>query len=93
MQSRSLLGRNFNFFMPLLIAAVVFFGLSFTVNRNLLHPAIPSHLLLYSARFGSWPDHRRVHRYASAVLLDERGANHRVVMRIIKDESPIRQGL
>jgi hypothetical protein len=56
MQSRRLLGRNFYFFMSLLIAAVVFYGFSFTVNRNLVHPTVPRPFILWvhAAFFSGW---------------------------------------
>jgi hypothetical protein len=37
----------FYFAMALLIPAVVVFGFSFTIGRNLIHPAIPRPLILY----------------------------------------------
>jgi hypothetical protein len=42
-----LLNQYFYFLMSLLIAAVVVYGFSFTVEKNLFHPAKPRPLLLY----------------------------------------------
>jgi hypothetical protein len=42
-----LLNQYFYFFMSLLIAAVVVYGFSFTVEKNLFHPALPRPFLLY----------------------------------------------
>jgi hypothetical protein len=42
-----LLNQYFYFFMSLLIAAVVVYGFSFTVEKNLFHPAMPRPFLLY----------------------------------------------
>jgi hypothetical protein len=46
----------FYFFMSLLIAVVVVYGFSFTVDKNLIHPALPRPLLLYihAAVFTGW---------------------------------------
>jgi hypothetical protein len=51
-----LLDRYFYFFMSLLIPAVVVYGFSFTVGKNLIHPAIPQPLILYvhAAFFCGW---------------------------------------
>lgn len=42
--------------MALLIPAIVVFGFSFTIGRNLIHPAIPRPLILYvhAAAFSGW---------------------------------------
>jgi hypothetical protein len=42
-----LLNQYFYFFMSLLIAIVVVYGFSFTVEKNLFHPATPRPFLLY----------------------------------------------
>ena len=42
-----LLDQYFYFFMSLLIPAVVVYGFSFTVGKNLIHPAIPRPKILY----------------------------------------------
>ncbi|HYL67770.1 MAG TPA: hypothetical protein VEX69_01260 [Candidatus Limnocylindria bacterium] len=46
----------FYFFMSLLIAAVVMYGFSFTIDMNLIHPALPRPFLLYihAAVFSGW---------------------------------------
>jgi hypothetical protein len=46
----------FYFAMALLIPAIVVFGFSFTIGRNLIHPAIPRPLILYvhAAAFSGW---------------------------------------
>ena len=46
----------FYFAMALLIPAMVVFGFSFTIGRNLIHPAIPRPLILYvhAAAFSGW---------------------------------------
>jgi hypothetical protein len=51
-----LLGQYFYFFMSLLIAVVVMYGFSFTIEKNLIHPALPRPLLLYvhAAVFSGW---------------------------------------
>ncbi len=51
-----LLDQYFYFFMALLIPSVVVYGFSFTVGKNLLHPAIPRPLILYvhAAVFSGW---------------------------------------
>ena len=56
MQTRSLPGTYFYFFMSLLIAAVVVYGFSFTVEGRLFHPAVPPPLILYihAAFFSGW---------------------------------------
>lgn len=50
------LERHFYFGMSLLIAAVVVYGFSRTVNQNLFHPAVPRPLVLYlhGAIFSGW---------------------------------------
>jgi hypothetical protein len=51
-----LLDQYFYFFMSLLIPAVVVYGFSFTLDKNLIHPAIPRPLILYvhAAVFSGW---------------------------------------
>jgi len=51
-----LLGQYFYFFMSLLIAVVVMYGFSFTIEKNLIHPALPRPFLLYvhAAVFSGW---------------------------------------
>ena len=51
-----LLDQYFYFFMALLIPAVVVYGFSFTLGKNLIHPAIPRPLILYvhAAVFSGW---------------------------------------
>src|ERR1700730_12033919 len=51
-----LLVQYFYFFMSLLIAAVVMYGFSFTIAKNLIHPATPRPFLLYvhAAVFTGW---------------------------------------
>jgi len=51
-----LLDQYFYFFMSLLIPAVVVYGFSFTVGKNLIHPTIPRPLILYvhAAVFSGW---------------------------------------
>jgi hypothetical protein len=51
-----LLGQYFYFLMSLLIAVVVVYGFSHTVNKNLIHPAIPRPFVLYlhAAVFSGW---------------------------------------
>jgi len=46
----------FYFTMALLIPAIVVFGFSFTIGRNLIHPAIPRPTILYvhAAVFSGW---------------------------------------
>ena len=48
--------RYFYFFMSLLIAVIVVYGFSHTINENLIHPAIPRPFILYihAAVFSSW---------------------------------------
>jgi hypothetical protein len=50
------LGNYFYLFMSLLIATVIVYGFSFTIDQNLLHPAVPRPWLLYlhAAVFSSW---------------------------------------
>lgn len=49
-------GRYFYLFMALLIAAVIVYGFSYTIDRNLIHPKIPRPRLLYfhAALFTGW---------------------------------------
>jgi hypothetical protein len=49
-------GKYFYFFMSLLIAVVVVYGFSHTVNKNLLHPDLPRPLILsiHAAVFSGW---------------------------------------
>jgi hypothetical protein len=64
MQTRSLTGRHFYFFpgryfyffMSLLIAVVVVYGFSFTVESRFFHPAVPRPFILYvhAAVFSGW---------------------------------------
>jgi len=51
-----LVDKYFYFSMSLLVAAIVIWGFSFTVNANLFHPAIPRPVILYfhAAVFSSW---------------------------------------
>lgn len=51
-----LLDRYFYFFMSLLVAAIVVWGFSHSVNDNLFHPAVPRPLLLWfhGAVFSGW---------------------------------------
>jgi hypothetical protein len=51
-----LLDKYFYFFMSLLTVVVVVYGFSFTVERNLIHPAVPRPFLLYvhAVVFTSW---------------------------------------
>jgi len=42
-----LLNQYFYFFMSLLIAVVVVYGFGFTIEKNLIHPALPRPFLLY----------------------------------------------
>jgi hypothetical protein len=51
-----LLDRYFYFFMSLLTVAVVVYGFSFTVDKNLIHPTVPRPWLLYvhAAVFSAW---------------------------------------
>ncbi len=48
LKSASLWDRPFYFWMSLLIAAVVVYGFSFTVNANLFHPPSPRPAILYA---------------------------------------------
>jgi hypothetical protein len=50
------LGQYFYLFMSLLIVAVIVYGFSFTIGKNLLHPAIPRPWILYvhATVFSSW---------------------------------------
>ena len=52
----SLLEKYFYFFMSILIIVVVVYGFSFTVGKNLIHPAVPPPLILYvhAAVFPGW---------------------------------------
>jgi hypothetical protein len=56
MQTRRLIETYFYFFMSLLIAVVVVYGFSFTVDRNLFHPAVPRPFILWvhAAVFSGW---------------------------------------
>ena len=51
-----LLDRYFYFSMSLLVAAIVVWGFSHTVNNNLFHPAVPRPFLLWihAAAFSGW---------------------------------------
>ncbi len=53
---RDLLDRYFYFFMSLVIAAVVIYGFSHTIDMNLIHPPYPRPLILYfhGAIFSAW---------------------------------------
>jgi uncharacterized membrane protein YozB (DUF420 family) len=55
-KSADLLDRYFYFIMSLVIAGVVIYGFSQTINENLIHPAYPRPLVLYfhAAIFGCW---------------------------------------
>jgi hypothetical protein len=50
------LEKYFYFFMSLVIAGVVAYGFSHTVEQNLIHPAVPRPVVLYfhAAVFGGW---------------------------------------
>src|SRR5258707_9447137 len=52
----NVLERSFYFWMSLLIAAVVVYGFSFTVNPNLFHPPSPRPAILYvhAVLFTGW---------------------------------------
>jgi len=54
--ARRELGQYFYLFMSLLIVAVIVYGFSFTIGKNLLHPAIPRPWILYvhATVFSSW---------------------------------------
>ena len=49
--------RYFYFLMSLLIVAVVVYGFSFTVNKNLIHPPVPRPWILdvHATVFSVWP--------------------------------------
>lgn len=51
-----LLDKYFYFFMSLLVAALVVWGFSHTINANLLHPAVPRPLILWfhATAFAAW---------------------------------------
>jgi hypothetical protein len=51
-----LLSKYFYFWMSLLIAGVVAYGFNFTIEQNLIHPAVPRPFLLYvhAAVFTGW---------------------------------------
>jgi hypothetical protein len=53
---RGFVNRYFYFAMSVLIAAIVVWGFSHTVNDNLLHPAVPRPLILWfhAAAFSGW---------------------------------------
>lgn len=53
---RDLVETYFYFFMSVLFAVVVIYGFSFTVGKNLIHPAVPRPLILYihAAVFSGW---------------------------------------
>ena len=53
---KTFVNRYFYFAMSLLIAAVVAWGFSHTVNDNLFHPAMPRPLILWfhAAAFSTW---------------------------------------
>src|SRR5580700_2452624 len=55
-KSAEIFHRYFYFIMSLVIAAVVIYGFSHTVNENLIHPAYPRPLVLYfhAAIFTGW---------------------------------------
>lgn len=55
-KARGVLETYFYFFMSLLIAAIVVYGFSSTLGKNLIHPAIPRPLFLYihAAVFSGW---------------------------------------
>lgn len=54
--ARGELGQYFYLFMSLLIVAVILYGFSFTIGKNLIHPAIPRPWILYvhATVFSSW---------------------------------------
>lgn len=54
--ARGELGQYFYLFMSLLTVGVIVFGFSFTIGKNLLHPAIPRPWILYvhAIVFSSW---------------------------------------
>jgi hypothetical protein len=47
MTARGAIGKYFYLFMSLVIVAVVVYGFSFTIDKNLIHPAVPRPWLLY----------------------------------------------
>lgn len=53
---RGALDKYFYFLMSLLIVAVVVYGFSFTINKNLVHPAVPRPWILYvhATVFSGW---------------------------------------
>jgi hypothetical protein len=53
----SLLDRYFYLFMALLIPAIVAYGFSYTIDSNLLHPAVarPAILYVHAVVFSGWP--------------------------------------
>jgi hypothetical protein len=53
---RSGAGKYFYFLMSLLIVAVIVYGFSFTIDKNLIHPTVPRPWLLYvhAAVFSGW---------------------------------------
>lgn len=55
-RSAEILYRYFYFIMSLVIAGVVIYGFSHTVDENLIHPAYPRPLVLYfhAATFAGW---------------------------------------
>lgn len=55
-KSAELFDRYFYFIMSLVIAGVVIYGFSHTINENLIHPAYPRPLVLYfhAAIFTGW---------------------------------------
>jgi hypothetical protein len=54
--TRAVLGRYFYFAIAFVIVAVVVYGFSFTVDDNLIHPAIPRPRILYvhATLFSGW---------------------------------------
>lgn len=50
------LGQYFYLFMSLLIVAVIVYGFSFTIGKNLMHPAVPRPWILYvhATVFSGW---------------------------------------
>ena len=54
--ARATLGEYFYLFMSLLIVVVIAYGFSFTIGKNLIHPAIPRPRILYlhATVFSSW---------------------------------------
>jgi len=47
MTARGALRKYFYLFMSLLIVAVIVYGFSFTIDKNLIHPAVPRPWILY----------------------------------------------